>query len=78
MRTTVTLDEDVYEAAMHLSRTSGQRFGVVLSALARKGLTREAGAKPKKGRFPAFKVPGDAAVIPAARVTRFLEEEGAL
>lgn len=33
VRTTVTLDDDVYEAAMHLSRSSGERLGKVLSAL---------------------------------------------
>ena len=26
MRTTVTLDQDVYEVALHLSRSSGERF----------------------------------------------------
>lgn len=36
VRTTVTLDDDVYEAAMHLSLTSGERLGKVLSMLARR------------------------------------------
>jgi Arc/MetJ family transcription regulator len=38
MRTTVTLDDDVYEAAMRLARASGERLGKVLSMLARRGL----------------------------------------
>lgn len=78
MRTTITLDQDVYEAAMHLSRTSGERLGKVLSGLARKGLHQETDVRVKKGRFPVFKVPSDAPVIPASRITRFLDEEGIL
>jgi predicted CopG family antitoxin len=38
MRTTVTLDEDVYEAAMQMAQVSGERFGKVLSELAGRGL----------------------------------------
>ena len=34
MRTTVTLDSDVYQAAMHVSRMTGKRLGKVLSELA--------------------------------------------
>ena len=77
MRTTVTLDPDVYEAAMHLSRVSGRRLGKVLSELARRGLVREAPrTAQKKRRFPVFEVPPDAPVIPASRVQEILDEEG--
>ena len=77
VRTTVTLDRDVYEATRHLSRVSGRRLGKVLSELARRGLTREA-PSPRKGkkRFPTFQVPLDAPVIPASRVQEVLDEEG--
>lgn len=77
MRTTVTLDRDVYEATMHLSRVSGKRLGKVLSELARRGLMKQAPAPPKgKKRFPTFQVPPDAPVIPASRVQEILDEEG--
>lgn len=77
MRTTVTLDRDVYEASMHLARVSGRRLGKVLSELARRGLMKEAPVPAKgKKRFPTFQVPPDAPVIPASRVQEVLDEEG--
>ena len=77
MRTTVTLDDDVYEAIMHLSRTSGERPGKVLSRIARRGLV-PAGriAKKSSGRFPTFDVPPGSPVIPASRIQRVIDEEG--
>ncbi len=77
MRTTVTLDDDVYDAALHLSRTSGERLGKVLSKLARRGLKpAESPARGSKRRFPVFDVPANAPVIPASRVQRVIDEEG--
>ena len=77
MRITVTLDHDVYEAAVCLARDSGRSLGKVLSELARRGLQRE---KPVAAmgnhRFPTFQVPQDAPVIPASRVQGVLDEEG--
>lgn len=37
MRTTVTLDDDVYEAAKALAKASGKTLGQVLAELARRG-----------------------------------------
>jgi hypothetical protein len=77
MRTTVTLDDDIYEAAMHISRASGERFGKVLSTLARRGLKpADAPARCGKRRFPMFDVSANAPVIPASRVQRVIDEEG--
>jgi hypothetical protein len=77
MRTTVTLDQDVYEAALHLSRSSGERLGRVLSTLARRGMTAsQPPAKRASGRFSAFDVAPDAPIIPATRIQRILDEEG--
>lgn len=77
MRTTVTLDDDVYQAAAHLSRASGKRLGKVLSGLARRGLTRqEAPVRRKSRRFPAFRVAAGTPIIPASRVQRIIDEEG--
>ncbi len=77
MRTTVTLDDDVYEAAMHLSRVSGEGLGKTLSVLARRGLQpTESVSKGKGRRFPTFDVPAGAGVIPASRIQRVIDEEG--
>ena len=78
MRTTLTLDDDIHEAAQHLSRASGERLGKIVSELARRGLTK-APAKErtrKKRRFATFNLPPDAPMIPASRVQDFLDEEG--
>jgi len=77
MRTTVTLDDDIYEAALCQARATGQRLGRVLSNMARQALEPE----PKKrragkGRFPAFEVPRGTPVIPASRVQRVIDEDG--
>ncbi|MDP3000148.1 MAG: hypothetical protein Q8N47_21875 [Bryobacterales bacterium] len=76
MRTTVTLDDDVYQAAMHLSRSSGERLGKVLSGLARRGLVPRPAPKRSSRRFPTFEVPPGAPVIPASRIERVIDEEG--
>ena len=77
MRTTVTLDADVYEAAASLARLSGERLGKVLSRMARRGLQlREGPHRRGRGRFPTFDVPPGAPVISASRIQRVLDEEG--
>jgi hypothetical protein len=76
VRTTVTLDDDIYDAAMHLSRTSGERFGKVLSTLARRGLKpSDPPARRAARRFPVFDVPAGAPVIAASRIQRVIDEE---
>jgi hypothetical protein len=77
MRTTITLDDDVYQAAAHLSRVSGKRLGKVISRLARRGLARhETPVRRKSRRFPSFPVPAGAPVIPASRIQHIIDEEG--
>jgi hypothetical protein len=73
----VTLDDDVYHAAAHLSRASGERLGKVISSLARRGLTPStAPSKRSSRRFPTFDVPPGSPVIPASRIQRVIDEEG--
>jgi len=74
MRTTIALDEDIYEAAQHLSRASGERIGKVISKLARRGLERR-NPPVRKGprRFPTFEVPAGTPIIPASRIERVLD-----
>ncbi len=76
MRTTVTLDDDVYEAAQAYARLTGQRLGRVLSEMARQALQPTRPSRKQRGRFPAFDVPPGSRVILAARVQRALDVDG--
>jgi len=76
MRTTVTLDADVYEAANHLAKISGERLGKIISDLARCGLQGSHPEKKGKRRFATFAVPANAPLISAARVQRAIDEDG--
>ena len=77
MRTTVTLDDDIYEAALCQARATGQRLGRVLSDMARQAL--EPGPqeqRERRGRFPVVEVPPGTPVIPGSRVQKALDEDG--
>ncbi len=74
MRTTVTVDDDVFEAAQALAVSSGEKLGKVLSKLARRGLRAEVKMTRKSG-LPVFKVPPDALVIPSNRAQKMLAED---
>ena len=79
MRTTVNLDDDVYEAALGHARGTGRPLGRVLSDMARQALQAEPQAPGNRGgagRFAAFDVPRDAAVIPASRIQQALDDHG--
>jgi hypothetical protein len=81
MRTTVTLDDDVYEAALAHSRATGRRLGLVLSEMARRALQPLPARSRSRGRagsrrFPSFVVPPDASLILASRIQRALDEDG--
>jgi len=74
MRTTLTLDDDVAQAAQELARTSGRRLGEVVSELVRRGLRAEAHLAEKNG-LPVFPVASEAEIIPADRARRLLEDD---
>ena len=75
MRTTLTLDDDVYQAVSTLSHTSGLSLGKVLSKVARRGL-KPAPMKKKKNGLPTFDVPPGAPMIPGNLIQKFWDEEG--
>jgi hypothetical protein len=74
MRTTVTLDDDVFEAARAQAQASGKKLGEVLSQLARRGLRASAQSATKSG-LPVFKVQPDADIIPSSRAKELLAED---
>jgi hypothetical protein len=76
MRTTLTLDDDVYEAVETLARSSGERLGKVVSDLVRRGLQRSASRATARRRFATFDVPAGAPMIPAGRIQKILDDEG--
>ncbi len=74
MRTTLTLDRDVFEAAQTLARASGRRLGEIVSELMRRGLRAQQVPAARNG-LPVFPVPPDAPVIPSDRARDLLAEE---
>ena len=75
MRTTITLDDDVFEAVKAQAEASGKRLGEVLSQIARAGLRTSMETANVNG-LPVFKVPPGAEVIPTNRASKLLAEEG--
>ena len=76
MRTTVTLDDDAYEAALTLAKTSGKRLGQVISDLIRRAVQKPQASAPRGGkRFPTFEVPPGAPMISLKAIRRAWEEE---
>jgi hypothetical protein len=73
MRTTLHIDDDVYEAARHLAERERTTVGRVISRLARRGLRPSGRHRAERG-FPVFDVPADATPITAAVVRRALDE----
>jgi len=78
MRTTMTIDDDVYEVAAANAQATGRRIGAVLSEMARAAIELEPKSHPRKSgeRFATFSVPKDAAIIPASRVQKALDDDG--
>lgn len=74
MRTTVTLDNDVFEAAQAQAQASGKKLGEVLSQLARRGLRASVQSANQSG-LPVFKVAANADIIPSSRAQALLAEE---
>ncbi len=82
VRTTLTLDPDVFAVASQISRTTGERLGKVISDLVRRSLNPPSPVQiVQEGRFAAFAVPegtaldGNAMMDPD-QVQRVLDEEG--
>ena len=75
MRTTLTLDDDVFEMAVRQAKARGVSLGRTVSDLVRRGLNAPAASIDKSG-LVVFKLPDDSPRITAEDVRR-LESEGA-
>jgi predicted DNA-binding ribbon-helix-helix protein len=73
MRTTVTIDDDVYVKVKQIAEESGHTFGQVISQLARKGLDVES-LRETESVAPFFRILVGAAMIPGNRTVVFLDE----
>ena len=76
MRTTLTLDEDIFQAAQALAASSGKKLGQVVSHLARRGLRADPSDASKNG-LPVFRVSRNAKIIPTQRARDLLAEDTA-
>ena len=74
MRTTISLDEDVLEAARAIARVEGRALGVVVSDLARRGLLPAQPRIDEEDGFPVFRVQTGTAPITDEMVAAALEE----
>lgn len=74
MRTTLSLDDDVLEAARALARADDRSLGEVISELARRGLRPTAQVADRDG-FPVFRVSRDAPSVTDEHVRRAMEDE---
>ena len=75
MRRTVTLDDDVFEAARAQAQASGMKLGEVLSQLARRGLRASTQSAARSG-LPVFNIRPNADIIPSSRAKELLAEDG--
>jgi hypothetical protein len=72
----VTLDDEAYETAVTLAKTSGRRLGQVISDLIRRAVQKPEGPAPRGGRrFPTFEVPLGTPMISLKAIRRAWEEE---
>jgi hypothetical protein len=78
MRTTVTIDDDVYEAAVANAKATGRRLGLVLSEMARAALEprQVSPTKKRRTRFAVFEVPKGTRMISVSKVQKVLDDEG--
>ena len=75
MRTTLTLDDDIFELAARQAKLRGVSLGKTVSDLLRRGLSAPTPAKDKDGLL-VFQLPADSPKVTTEDVRR-IEAEGA-
>jgi hypothetical protein len=78
MRTTLTIDDDLYEAVKSMAKASDEDLGEVVSNLLRNALNPNRPVPPEQTdpSFPFVTYPATGNVINSDNVREFLEEEG--
>jgi hypothetical protein len=74
VRTTINLDDDVLETARAIAHAEHRPLGVVVSALARRGLLPVEPGGDEEDGFPVFAVGPNAPPITAGMVQEALDE----
>jgi hypothetical protein len=74
VRTTLSIDEDVLQAARALAASERRSLGRVISDLARRGLAPRADRLGSEDGFPVFRVDADASVITPDMISAALDE----
>jgi hypothetical protein len=74
MRTTLSIDEDVMQAARALAVAQRRSLGQVISDLARRGLAPRPDRIGSEEGFPVFRVDPDAPLITPEMVSAALDE----
>lgn len=75
VRTTISIDDDVLEAARAIAVVEGRALGTVVSDLARRGLSPAELRIDEEDGFPIFRVRPGAAPITDEMVRAVLEDE---
>ena len=75
MRTTLTLDDDVFELAARQAKVRGVSLGKTVSDLLRRGLSAPTPSQQKDG-LVVFQLPADSPTVTTDEVRR-IESEGA-
>ena len=75
MRTTLHLDDDIYEAVRSLASIERTSVGKILSRLARRALSPDRTTRAARGAFPVFDVPPGTAPLTPDMVRDALDEQ---
>ena len=75
MRTTISLDDDVFELAARQAKARGLSLGKTISDLVRRGLNAPTPSK-SKGGLVVFQLPADSPIVTTEDIRR-IEAEGA-
>ena len=75
MRTTLSLDDDILEAAREIARLEARSVGDVISALARRGLRPDPSGSEVRDGFPVFVVPANLPPMTPELVRAALDDE---
>jgi hypothetical protein len=75
MRTTLTIDDDLLEAAKSLAAQKKIPLGKAVSELMRKGMQRANAVQAGKGGFPVFNPPKNSRILTIESVKKAEEED---